>query len=228
MGLRVLTSVDPVGLAASRVADLVSKADIERGSCRIACGSAGAHLVLRRVRETLSDVTWKRVRLAWLEENCVPFWHLESRRGAAYRASVLVNQEPLGFELSLWRDDDSPELAIPRIQDSINKTFGGALDVALVHLGTNGEIGILRRGHTVMKARGGVAFIDGSPGTITLGIDLLRTTTNCVVLANGEERRVAIVRALRGDPSEPLSALKEVVVVTDLSTASLLEDIHRQ
>lgn len=212
----------PAARAAELIAEALAVADARTGSARLAIpgGSALAAVGPARVR---LGVIWRRVRLTWCDERCVPSAHPHSNRGMAFRSGALSHEDPPRELLPLFLDRERPENAVARVERELTGKFDGGLDVALLGLGADGHVASLFPGAVLSgTARVVLATSSAKPPSrrITLTQSMLATAADAVVFASGESKRVALVRLLDRDPALAVSALPRVSVVTDIELRS--------
>jgi 6-phosphogluconolactonase len=211
---RVVCAGDAVREAAALLAEALEP--FERARLAIPGGSALA--ALGPTRKALGS-SWSSIRLTWVDERCVAFEHPESNRGEAYRSGALSPEDPPACEVPLLLDGEAREEALERVRLHLQRDFEGALDVLLLGIGDDGHVASLFPGRAP-PTDPLVAFVPDSPKPpaerLTLTPGMLQTASCAVVLATGEPKRDALRRLVSGDPTLPASALRRVVVVTDL------------
>jgi 6-phosphogluconolactonase len=215
---RVVCDADPMARAARLLAEAVTAVDRARGGARLGIPGGSALEAVRAARLALGT-TWRRVRLTWVDERCVPFAAAESNRGAAYRTGALDPSDPPLVELPLHLDGEPGAEAVARVESSVDALLAGGLDVLLLGMGPEGHLASIFPGWQA-PAGARAAFIQDSPKPpperITLTLALLAGATASVLVATGESKRVALERVAAGDPALPMSALSGVTIVTDL------------
>lgn len=213
--MRVIRSDDPVFAASELLVEAISRVP---DAPRLAIPGGSAVAALRPAREELGSA-WEHVRLTWVDERCVPLADARSNRGAAYRAGALDAGAPPALELPLFRDGETGDDAVARVESALDRGFGGALDVLLLGLGEDGHVASLFPGRQTDGLR--VAHVRGSPKPpperITLTRSFLGTAGETVLFAVGEGKRAALARLLRGDAALPAHGLLGLAVVTDLA-----------
>jgi 6-phosphogluconolactonase len=217
---QIVTTADPIGEAAGMIVRALEQADRFSGSARIAIPGGSAAIAIGRVRRDLDPGAWRRLRLTWVDERCVPFDHDESNRGSAHRSRLLDPATPPGIELALFADGETPDAARARAEAGLARDFGGAIDVALLGMGDDGHVASIFPGHRALSARGLVAVEPRSPKPpavrMTLTLPTLRTAPTVVLIVTGETKREALGRLATGDPTVPATLLGHAVVFTDL------------
>jgi 6-phosphogluconolactonase len=207
---------EPLELAAEIVAHaLLGSGDAPR--LAVAGGSAAA--VLGPLRRRLGTAQWQRLRVTWVDERRVPSDSPDSNRGETYRRGWLGPSAPVGLEVPLWLDRETPEDAVRRVTQTLRDEFEGELDVLLLGMGEDGHIASLFPDHSALDAQGLVALVDDSPkppaARITLTLPMLSTARHAVLVAAGEGKR-QVLRSLRaGDTSLPVARIPYLTVVTD-------------
>jgi 6-phosphogluconolactonase len=216
----VLTSEDPVSEAARILAAALSESDASAGAARLAIPGGSALGAVGATRRRLTPDVWRRLRLTWIDERCVPFDHADSNRGQAYRTGQLDPTAPTAFELPLFLGGEDSEAARRRVEDALRRDFSGALDVLLLGMGEDGHVASLFPEHHALQANGLVATVLDSPRPprerLTLTLPALRTARVAVLLVTGEAKRPILERLLDRDPRLPAAALRNVTIVTDL------------
>lgn len=224
MGESVIRTNAPFERAGVLGADIVRDAIRARGFARVAMSGGSAAEAVRHLREALDHAEWGKVRLTWVDERCVVFDSPQSNRGEAMRQGVLSEHAPPGFELPLWLDGETPERAIARVTNGLEREFGNRLDLAVLGMGEDGHIASIFPGRPASWEKGKVAFVRDSPKPpeerITLLFDVLRTAGRALVVFAGESKRPVFERVLSGDPLMPVNVLPEVTFITDLAEAS--------
>jgi 6-phosphogluconolactonase len=213
---RLTTSVEPVEDTARLVLRALAAAG--SGGPRLAVPGGSAAVVLGRVRSGLGG-EWRRLRLTWVDERCVPFDDAESNRGAAYREGLLDPSDPPAHELPLFLDGESGEEAVARVEEAWAAAFDGALDAVLLGMGSDGHVASLFPGRGE-PAGAFAAFVASSPKPpperVTLTRRALGTARSTLLLATGEAKRAALERLVSGDSSLPACGLPGLHVITDL------------
>ncbi len=220
--VRIVASEDPVAEAARLVAAALTEIDAAAGAARLAIPGGSALAAVGPLRRRLAPEAWRRLRLTWVDERCVPFDHRDSNRGQANRSGQLDPATPTGVELPLFLDGEAPAAACERVAGALRRDFAGALDALLLGMGEDGHIASLFPGHPALEARGLVTVVPDSPKPppvrLTLTVPALRTARVAVLLATGEGKRPALESLARGQARLPAAALGDVdlTIVTDL------------
>ncbi len=218
--VRVLTSEEPVAEAARLLAAALSEIDAAAGAARLAIPGGSAMRAIAPTRQRLAPDVWRRLRLTWADERCVPFDHADSNRGQAYRSGQLDGAAPTAFELPLFLDGEAPDAARRRVEDALQRDFAGALDVLLLGMGDDGHVASLFPQHAALLAPGLVALLLDSPrpppARLTLTLPVLRAARAAVLLVMGEGKRPVLERLVRRDARLPAAALDNVTIVANL------------
>ena len=216
--IRLLRAPDPIREAGRQLSRQMWLCHEQRGVVRLAIPGGSALGALGQARRYLDGELWRQTQLTWVDERRVPFEHPDSNRGDAYRRHFLDPEDPPALELPLFLEGEAAEEACLRVENALAADFGGRLDVLLLGMGEDGHIASLFPGQSWLP--GPVQVIEDSPKTprerISLGLSLLSTALEAVLLATGEAKRDALRRLLQGDPSLPATALPRITVVTDL------------
>lgn len=185
---------------------------------RLAVAGGSVTPVLGMVRRQAGSI-WRSIRLTWVDERCVSFGSSLSNRGAAYAQGALSLEDPCALELPLFLDGETPQSACIRVRQSLDRDFGGALDVLLLGMGEDGHIASLFPGRP-WQVDDQVFPVAESPKPpscrITLAMPLLVKVEKTVLVVMGEGKRWALERLACGDHSLPAVALKNVSIVTDI------------
>jgi 6-phosphogluconolactonase len=220
-GVRIVTVADPLSEAARLLARAIERADRSSGSARLAISGGSAAAALGPARHDLAPGVWKRIRLVWADERCVPFDHPDSNRGSAYRAGLNDPADPPAIDLALFLDDETPDAARARVTGALRRDFAGGIDVALLGMGEDGHIASLFPGHAALEDQALVAVVTSSPKPpplrVTLTLAALGTARATVLLVTGGAKRDAVERLARGDARLPAARLGNVAVVTDIA-----------
>ena len=215
-----IRSSQPTLEAGVRLVEMLAEVDACRGCARLAIPGGSALAALGEARRLLDPGVWRRLRLTWVDERCVPFAHADSNRGAAYRAKSLDGAWPTAVELPLVLDGEAFEASCARVEAALRQDFGGALDVLLLGLGEDGHIASLFPGHPWLSEPALVQPVSNSPklpsDRISLCPAILRTASHVLLLAAGEGKRAALARVQSGDPLLPTSFLPHLTIVTDI------------
>lgn len=214
--LSLHVSADPLAAATAALVEAVREADERRGAARLAVPGGSAATAIRPAREALGPV-WRRVRLTWTDERCVPVAAQDSNRGNAHRDGSLSERSPTALELPLFEDGEDPEKAVRRVSEALGRDFDAGLDVLLLGMGGDGHIASLFPNRP--PPPGLVAHVPNSPkppaDRITLTVKLLSTAHRAILLATGEGKREALARLAAGDPQLPATRLRGLAVFTD-------------
>jgi 6-phosphogluconolactonase len=220
-GARFVTVADPVAEAALLILRAIESSDRRSGTARLAIPGGSAAAAVGRIRQGLAPGVWRRLRLTWVDERCVPSGHADSNRGSAHRAGLLDPADPPAIDLALVLDGETPDASRARAEAALLRDFGGAIDVALLGMGEDGHIASLFPAHAVLSDRALVALVRDSPKPpaerVTLTLPALRTATTSVLIVTGEAKRKALTRLAHGDRGLPATLLGDIVVVTDIA-----------
>ncbi len=217
---RMVLSDDPVAAAVDVLASALTAADGAHGSARLAIPGGSVPAALPPLRAALGDV-WKRARLTWVDERCVPFEHDDSNRGSAYRSGALSAESPPSYELPLYLDGEAPDDAVARAGVAFAERFGSRLDVALLGMGEDGHVASLFHGVAIegTDAAGMVGWVSRSPKPPPVRVTLTRVAIETapvkVLLVTGPSKRDALRRLMSGDVTVSARGLGGLVVVTD-------------
>lgn len=214
----VVVDADPMSRAVRVLADAVTAVDRVKGGARLGIPGGSALAVLQGARRALGT-TWRRVRLTWVDERCVPFAHADSNRGEAYRVNALDPADPPLAELPIYLDGETGADAVARTEASLGPLFAGGLDVLLLGMGPEGHIASIFPGARFAQGAS-AAFVPNSPKPpperITLTPALLGTASASVLVLSGASKRGALERVVAGDPEMPVTALAGLTIVTDI------------
>ena len=156
--------------------------------------------------------SWAHVHL-WLgDERCVPEDH-EEANVRMVRESLLAGGRDGEPVLHVVASPQIPEDAAWLYGRELLEHLPGAVfDIVLLGMGPDGHTCSLFPGHPVLRVREApVAAVRDSPKPpperVTLTLPVLRGARFTLLLATGESKREALVRALAGDESIPLALL---------------------
>lgn len=168
---------------------------------------------------------WRRIRLTWVDERCVPMADPESNRGAAARLEIVrvggirAGEASPSLVLPLYEDEETPVAALDRVRRGWTRDFAGGLDVALLGMGSDGHVASLFPGGSA-PTEGWVAHVADSPkppsDRITLTRAALATARQLVLVAAGTSKREALRRLLSGDPELPAYGIEGLTIVSDI------------
>ena len=214
--LELHISADPLRAATIALSAALREADSANGAPRLAVAGGSAATAIRPTREAVGDL-WRRVRLTWTDERCVPVSAQDSNRGSAHRDGSLSDENPPALELPLFETGEAPEEAVRRVSEALGRDFAAGLDVLLLGMGADGHIASLFPNRP--PPEGLVAHVSNSPKPpaerITLTVKILSTARRSILLATGEGKRDALARLAAGDPLLPATGLRGLVVFTD-------------
>lgn len=214
--LELHVSADPLGAATAALAAALHEADGVRGAPRLAVAGGSAATAIRPTREAVGDL-WRRVRLTWTDERCVPVSAQDSNRGTLERDGSLSEKVPTALQLPLFETGESPEDAVRRVSAALGRDFDAGLDVLLLGMGGDGHIASLFPNRP--PPEGLVAHVPNSPkppaDRITMTVKILSTARRAILLATGEGKREALARLAAGDPLLPATRLRGLAVYTD-------------
>lgn len=220
MGEQLVVSERPFEEAARLAVAAIVARDDARGRVRFAVSGGSGVEAAKHAIPVIPGEIWRRLRLTWVDERCVPFADPQSNRGEFYRKGILNELFPPGFELPLWKDGDTAERAVRRVKAALLDEFGDRLDVVLSSVGEDGHVASLFPGRPEKFARGTVTHLADSPKPpperVTLTLELLRTASTTLIVLAGEAKRPVLDRYLAGDTELILNALPNITVVTDL------------
>jgi len=209
-------STDPLAAATEALVAALREADEANGAPRLAIAGGSAATAIRPAREAAGDL-WRRVRLTWTDERCVPVSAQDSNRGSAKRDGSLSESTPTALELALFETGESPDDAVRRVSEALGRDFDAGLDVLLLGMGGDGHIASLFPNRP--PPEGLVAHVPNSPkppaDRITLTVKVLSTARRAILLATGEGKREALARLAAGDPLLPATRLRGLAVYTD-------------
>jgi 6-phosphogluconolactonase len=200
----------------------------EREQVRLAIPGGSALEAVRQAQLRIGRA-WRRVRLTWVDERCVPLEDEASNRGAAARRGLLTTADGAGGEsgaayvLPLYENGETPAQAVGRVERAWKEELCEGLDVVCLGMGPDGHVASLFPGARPTRAEAWVAHVANSPkpppSRITLTRAALATAQRVVLVAAGREKRDALARLLAGDPAMPALGLPGMVVVTDQEPA---------
>ena len=129
---------DPLGEATEALVRALREADEARGAARLAVAGGSAAAAIRPTREDLGEV-WRRVRLTWTDERCVPFEAQDSNRGSAHRDGSLMPGQPPALELPLYLSGEKPPEAVRRVSEALGRDFDAGLECFVDRLSVRGR-----------------------------------------------------------------------------------------
>jgi len=221
----LIVDARPFDRAGELLAEALTTVLAEKEQARLAIpgGSALEAVCQARLRVACA---WRRIRLTWVDERCVPVADEESNRGAAARRGLLAvgngreAEAGPGWVLPLYEDGETPEDALRRVRLGWKDDFAEGLDVLLLGMGPDGHVASLFPSSPSRPTDGWVIHVADSPkppsDRITLTRAALATARHVILVATGEAKRDAIRRLLSGDPELPAQGLEGMVIVTDV------------
>jgi len=199
--------------------ELARELDAVGHGARLAVAGGSAAAVLAPLRQRLDPELWGSLRVTWVDERRVPKSSPDSNRGTAHRAGWLGPAAPVGLELPLWLDEETPRRAVKRVSHSLLESFSGRLDVLLLGMGEDGHVASLFPGHDALRATAPVVLVDDSPKEprerITLTLPCLSTAAVAVLLATGTGKRAQLMHLRSGSSHAPIAKIPHLRVVTD-------------
>jgi 6-phosphogluconolactonase len=214
----------PFERAGALLAAAISSVLTNREYARLAIPGGSALSAASVAQLRLGD-DWRRIRLTWVDERCVPMADPESNRGEAARRGIVriggirAGETSPSLVLPLYDDQETPVAALDRFGRSWASDFAGGLDVALLGMGSDGHVASLFPGSSAPTA-GWVAHVTDSPkppsDRITLTHAALATAGQLVLVAAGTSKREALRRLLSGDPELPAYGLEGLTIVSDI------------
>jgi 6-phosphogluconolactonase len=199
--------------AADRVVAAIERARGERGVAHIALAGGNTP---RRAYELLAadGLDWRNVHLWFGDERCVPPDDPESNYRMV-RESLL---EPAGIPPEQVHPVDGE--ADP---DEAARAYGAQLperlDLAFLGLGEDGHTASLFPGDPLLEDPAPARAVVASkppPRRITLGLDVLRSARERVILAAGVGKKDAVAAVLRGpDAAYPASLVDPDLIVDE-------------
>jgi 6-phosphogluconolactonase len=217
----------PDGREAARAAarELVSahaEAVEDRGSFRVALSGGSTP---RALYEMLSrppfreQIDWRRARIFFVDERCVPPDHERSN----YRLAKKHLLDPLRVPRAntfRMRGEEEPRLAARAYEELLENEFGRAdrtprFDFVLLGLGSDGHTASLFRETRALAERKKRVVANYVPKLrewrLTLTLPVLNASRRVVFLVVGEEKRAAassVLRRKRGSKSLPASLVR--------------------
>jgi 6-phosphogluconolactonase len=214
----------PFERAGELLAAAISSVLTTKEQVRLAIPGGSALHAASAAQSRLGD-DWRRIRLTWVDERCVPMSDSESNRGAAARHGIVrvgeirAGETSPSLVLPLYEEEETPVAALDRVRRGWTRDFAGGLDVVLLGMGSDGHVASLFPGGSA-PTKGWVAHVANSPkpptDRITLTRAALATAGQLVLVAAGTSKREALQRLLSGDPELPASGLEGLTIVSDI------------
>lgn len=206
---------DPEELAAAAAEEVRSRVRgvvAERGEARVVLAGGSTPLGLYRAL-AVAGPDWRRVRLFWSDERCVPAAHSESNYRAVHEA-LLSRLETPPAGVHRIRGETTPQTAVAEYESRLTRALdeeGILFDLAILGMGADGHTASLFPGGVELESRAWVAW-SRSPlpprDRITLTLAALNASRHVLFLAAGTAKAEAFAAATR--TAEPLSPAARV------------------
>ena len=164
-------------------------------------------------------VVWGRVTALFGDERCVPPDHPESNYRQV-REALLDRVSPASVHR--MPGELGPDEGAQAYEDVLGRT--GPLDLLLLGMGPDGHTASLFPGNPALHARGLAVGVHDAPKPpperISLTLPAIRTARRVLILAAGDDKAEAVVRASRGEV--PAGMVDNAMWMLDLAAASRL------
>lgn len=208
---------DPEELARS-AARLVA-AELQAGARTLVLAGGSVNLRTYQVLAGEPGVVWGRVTALFGDERCVPPDHPESNYRQVCEA-LLDRVSPASMHR--MPGELGPDEGARAYEDVLGRV--GALDVLLLGMGPDGHSASLFPGNPALEAGGLVVGVRNSPKPpperISLTLPAIRAARRVLILAAGEDKAEAVVRASRAEV--PAGMIDNATWMLDRAAASRL------
>lgn len=218
----VVDSADFVDTAVNWILSAMNEILHEHGVCHLMLAGGGTPLPVYRSLAT-RDLPWSDLILYFGDERCVPPDHSESN----YRAiteSLFPHGIPVNIKLHRMRGEDDPEAAA----QAYEALMPDQVDILLLGMGGDGHTASLFPGSPALAESVRLILpVIGSkppPQRLTITPSVINSARKVLVLAEGENKAVAVHRALDvGDV--PVGLARKGDWLLDTAAASALTDV---
>jgi 6-phosphogluconolactonase len=191
--------------AAREVARAISVAVARRGAAHVAlAGGATPRGLYARLAEEpwRSAIDWRRVRIFFGDERCVPPDHPDSNHAMAVETLLSRVRVPRGAVHRI-RGELEPARAAALYERTLRRVLGGAtprFDLALLGMGADGHTASLFPGSPALDERARLAVAAVSPNPprdrVTLTLRALNAAREVVFLVAGAKKAEAVARVM--------------------------------
>lgn len=226
----IRTVSDLTKTVAADFAEVMRRADRERGRVVLCLSGGGTPLPIYRALARTEGLPWARTWVAWGDERFVPPDHEDRNEKATYDA--LLNHVPVPDDQVLtwpWSEEATPEACAEAYETRLRSAFGDPeeetwFDLNLMGLGPDAHTASLFPGTGGTRAPGfAVATHPANQPTArtTLTPPALSSSRFVWFVIEGDAKRAALQASLQGTdpeatPAITISAREELRVYTDL------------